>query len=895
MIRMIQISTAKHAQSYFAQDLRGNNYYSQGTVFAPEWGGQLAVRLGLAGAVQAQAFNRLCNNRHPETNEPLTPRTKKTKRTVAYDLNFHPPKSVSLLLELTDDNRLETVFREAVTETLARIEGELQTRVRLNGQKDTRRDTGNACYALFYHHTSRPIDGQPDPHLHIHAIVFNLTHDPVEDRIKAAHFRRSHAELPYYQACFQSALARKVKDLGYNLRTTPQGWEIAGVSDSLIRRFSRRSEQIEAEARKRGLSGAAKDALGARLRDPKIPEQSRTELRIAWRARISAAEYAALEALRDPQPRVHADLREREVLPERADRLLLGEALMYRAIAHHFEREAVVSERRLQTTALRFGHGQIAAEDLPLLSGLGLLIREREGQRLCTTSEAIHTETQILRSVREQKGKHPPLAPHLLPPPDLNEGQAQALNHLLQNRDGIFILEGKAGTGKTSLLKSFREALETTGIPYAAVAPTAEAAREVLRAEGFTEADTLAAFLLQDSSLRGGVLIVDEAGLVGAKTMRDLLQKASDEGFRVLLCGDRGQHGAVERKDILSTLMYETGVVPATLYDIRRQSGSYRAAVQALSQGRMEEGFKRLVQNGCLHEIPDPVEREQAVIASYLHSLKRPESVLLIAPTHAEGDRLTAALRTRLKEEQLLKGRERVLERLVPTNWTEAERKDGLNYEQGMVIELIQNVPGYRKGQRLKVAEVSPQGQVYVWLKEQEGGRPRLLDLSRGQHFKVCRRADTGLQVGDVIRIGQNGKSHEGSRLTTGSLRQVKGFSKAGDPLLDTGVSLPANYGHWSYGWVSTSHAAQGKTCDHVIICQSTGSAEQFYVSVSRGRRQVSIFTEDQEKLQASVLPSVPQLSATDLLRGRSGRKEERLNPVALLEQSLYEDTARIT
>jgi predicted RNA-binding protein with PIN domain len=72
-----------------------------------------------------------------------------------------------------------------------------------------------------------------------------------------------------------------------------------------------------------------------------------------------------------------------------------------------------------------------------------------------------------------------------------------------------------------------------------------------------------------------------------------------------------------------------------------------------------------------------------------------------------------------------------------------------------------------------------------------------------------------------------------------------------------------------------TSHASQGKTTDKIIISQSSlsgkaSSIEQFYVSVSRGRQAVSIYTDDKAELIKAVAQSTQRISATELLEKNS-------------------------
>lgn len=88
-----------------------------------------------------EAFERLCDNLHPETNQPLTVRTR-VERTVGYDFTFSVPKSVSLLYGLTEDADMLEAFREATRETMLEMETEMKTRVRRGGQ-NSNRTTGN--------------------------------------------------------------------------------------------------------------------------------------------------------------------------------------------------------------------------------------------------------------------------------------------------------------------------------------------------------------------------------------------------------------------------------------------------------------------------------------------------------------------------------------------------------------------------------------------------------------------------------------------------------------------------------------------------------------------------------------------------------------------------------
>jgi len=81
MLRITPCVSAAAAKRYFRQALSRGDYYTHpgvllGQEIVGQWGGLAERRLGLHGDVTAEAFERLCDNLHPQTGEKLTPRTK---------------------------------------------------------------------------------------------------------------------------------------------------------------------------------------------------------------------------------------------------------------------------------------------------------------------------------------------------------------------------------------------------------------------------------------------------------------------------------------------------------------------------------------------------------------------------------------------------------------------------------------------------------------------------------------------------------------------------------------------------------------------------------------------------------------------------------------------------
>ncbi len=861
MLRITPQASASAAKNYYSKA----DYYAEGQEITGRWGGKAADKLGLSGTVDQHAFDALCDNLDPATGQQLTQRLKAERR-AGYDFTFDVPKSVSVLYALTEDPAVLEAFRAAVRATMTEIETEMKARVRKGGVAEDRL-TGNLVYAEFVHFTSRPAkeDGLPDPHLHAHAFVPNVTYDPVERIWKAGQFGDLKRDAPYYEAAFHARVAARLTDLGYAVERRGKTWELAGVPSGVVRKFSRRTEEIESLARERGITDPhAKAELGALSRQGKRRELTREQLRLAWDNRLTDGERQALRRVQDRQvaagPRVSA-----------------VDALRH-ATAHVFERQSVVPEKTLLAEALRYGVGSVQVEQVAReMTSQGVVTADYEGRRLATTRAVLQEEAAMLTFARDGKGTRAPLGKpnHAFTREWLNDGQRAAVRHILESPDRVMVIRGAAGVGKTSLMQEAVEAIEQNGKRVYAFAPSAEASRGVLHAEGFARATTVAELLVNkelQQELRGQVLWIDEAGQLGTRDLARVFQLAREQGTRVLLTGDKRQHASVARGDALRLLEEQAGLPVAEVVDIQRQQGAYKAAVGDLARGRVQEGFAKLDELGWVLEVPDQ-ERHARLAADYVEAAVLGKSALVVSPTHAEGAKITAAIRARLRQRGYLGEEEHTFLRLESRDLTEAQRRDAASYQAGDVLQFHQNALGHRRGKRLTVAEDA-----------------RNVPLQHAGRFQVYQATSLRLAAGDTIRVTANGTTKDKKhRLHNGALYQVAGFTKDGDLTLRNGWTIAKDYGHIAPGYVTTSHASQGKTVDRVFIGQGSeslpaASREQLYVSVSRAREKAVIYTDDKTALRQAVARSGERLSATELL-GPQERRGKLLRHVELFQR----------
>lgn len=889
MIRMVQSKASAHAKSYYTDALAKSDYYMEDQELGGEFRGNFAARLGLSGKATKEQFFALCENRNPFTGKPLTPRTK-AERTTGYDINFHCPKSVSILHVLSENDHVLQLFRASVQQTMQIIESDAQTRVRKKGAY-ANRVTGELLWADFVHQTARPVQGYaPDPHLHAHCYVFNMTYDPVEKRVKAGEFRDINRNMPMYQAIFHKVLADRLTEAGYRIRRTETSFEIEGIPQEAINLFSKRTNEIGQVAKEKGITDTKTlDSLGARTRSAKDKGLTMPELKAEWRRQIREAENKSDDIPRGDAPpkAINSPVvrHSMEALPETIS-TLTAQLCVDHALSHGFERASVMPYSKLLQLAVRHGTGtsQVSMTDIKdCLTNDPRLIKIQEKLRIvCTTKEVLAEEKLMVELARQGKGTMRPLFTEV---PKLNaKGEAaEAITHILTTKDMVSIVRGAAGTGKTTLMKEAVEKIKMARKEVIAVAPTAQASRSQLRQEGFTEAETVARLLIDKSmqeKLKGQVLWVDEAGMLGTKDMAALLALAHQQKARLILGGDTRQHSSVVRGDALRILNTVGEIRTAEVSKIYRQKNeAYKAAIEDLSKGNIRDGFDKLDAIGFIREI-DPMKPNEALVDDYVEALKNGKDTLIISPTHKQGAQITDAVRQRLKQTGHIGKKEIAVTTLNNLNLTEAEKNDWRNYRQGQMVHFNQNMKGFRRGSHWTVTDATEIG---IVIKDNEG-RTETLPDDRGNKIDVFRLQEIQLVRGDKIRITREGFDCNKRRLNNGQVFDVISVKKSGDIALRNKISkaeyaIDKNFGHLAHAHCVTSHFSQGKTVDEVFIAQpavtfGATNAKQFYVSVSRARERARVYTDAKDILLAHASELGDRQSALELVSAKDRHRE---------------------
>jgi len=875
---MFTMAKLRDGSTYLANHLSANDYYSEKESVAGIWIGRCAERLGLAArsiGAHDEAFERLRCNRHPLTGRKLTARNG-AGRIAFLDFQCSAPKSVSLLAVTFGDERLRQAHRDAVTVAFGELERFAARRVRGGDAawSEQMAITGNLCAARFEHDASRALDAQ----LHTHLVTANATYDAKADKWFALTEREMVGAIRYAGKVYQNELARGTLAAGYEIEAARndhgvvEGFEIVGVRVEDRAVASKRRAQIEKEiaafTKNHGREPTTREIHGitTQTRGGKLAEITTVEVRRRQRADFSPERANTLDSV------VDTARRRGPVAP-----VTPGEAAaLVQARNHLFERASVQRGHEVLAEALNQNLGGLSLEKVKqaLAEGkatdcVSLKPSELGLHAAYATQEGLTQELSAIAVVNGGRHVCAPLGSRDFQSSErLSDDQRHAVKSLLESTDRVCALRGVAGAGKTVTLQEVQRGLVAANREVFACAPTTSAAA-VLRCEGFSNATTLADFLQNGEAqhgprLLGATVIVDEAGIASTRQGAELCAFVQTQGARLILVGDSRQHSGVEAGDLLSILENHSRLQTYELTDIRRQTArEYRSAVKSMAQGQARAGLEALDRLGWVKE--DGADYVKRAAEHYVESAAAKRDVILVAPTWEEIHRLTDAVRAGLKKRGQL-GESQSATVAEPLAWTKAQAETVANYRPGHLLTLHRPLREAQlpAGTTVEVVSVE-RGEIRV--RDAQGRETGISPRRHATAWTASAPRVIELATGDRVLIRQN---HRAGGLVNGEVltlaaRDAAGMWHAHDAA-GRAKSIPADFRALTHGYAVTSHKAQGRTCDEVIVCAARLDAKATYVAFSRARQQATGYTPDKAAL-FDALPATnrPRQAALDV------------------------------
>jgi conjugative relaxase-like TrwC/TraI family protein len=521
----------------------------------------------------------------------------------AFDVVLRPTKSVSILYGLSDPATGRAVLRAhhaGLAEAVAYLDEHVGAR---RGHGGVQHVDGQGLVAVgFDHRTSR----EGDPLLHTHLVIANRVRGP-DGRWTALDgrdlYRHRLAADAIYRATYQRALSRTL-GVEWTAADRHGNRELQGMPDELVRAFSKRTRQIDAELDRLAADGRertprlVKWAVQA-TRKPKQHEPPDT-LYDRWRAEAAERGHDADSLVREVTGQTPDRDRDRTVSTEVAgplfDRLAGRDGLTEHAST--FTRPEVL-------VALGAGIAGAGRTDLEKLADRFLaeravsLVADRAlEERRWSTPELLAVEQRLVESATGRTEEQTAVVSHeavrdaLAAHSTAGADQQAMVRDLCQGGQGVALVVGRAGTGKTFALGIARHAWQLDGYRLLASAPTGIATMS-LQGEGFEEVATCDR-LLGDLD-RGReqldartVLVIDEAGMVGSRKLTHLLEHANQVGAKAVLVGDDRQLAAIDAGGGFRALRLRLGA--SELVENRRQHQAWeREALELVRSGLVEE------------------------------------------------------------------------------------------------------------------------------------------------------------------------------------------------------------------------------------------------------------------------------------------------------------------
>jgi len=904
---MLDISkplNASQAQTYHKLDYTSStqSYYAQGDSVKGEWQGKLAEPMGVSGEVSALEFSRLTEGQHPVTGEQMVRHriateytnpdgstTKAVAHRAGWDAMFAPTKSVSLTALVGGDDRIREAHRAAVTVALDELER--YTHARLGGNKPAEQ-TSKFLAAKFEHDTARPVDGYAAPQLHTHAVIFNVT-QRADGRTRALQEQPFFESQNFVTGVYQSELMYRLRSLGYEIVPGESGApEIKGYSADYLKASSQRREKIKQEMERRGFSGPEAAEIAARSTREK--KQMLTPAEVLAAHREVAAEHG-----NQPQ-RVVAEARERaRVQQHNPDPIAHAREAVTYARSSLYEREAVLDERALLRDALRRGMGNTTYHDVRSEfearhqrgDFLSVESQRHASSRSFTTPETVAAERANIAFVLSAKNTVEPImsaeaAQQVARSRDfLNDSQRRVIEEVLNSSDRIHGLQGRAGTGKTTVVRSIREGAEKSGYTVEGFAPTSRAAMQ-LREAGI-DAGTLQGFLARKVEVpnerpQPRLYMLDESSLASTKQMRDFLVKLQPQD-RVLVIGDTAQHQGVDAGRPFQQ-MQEAGMRTALLDRIMRQKDpELLKAVEHLSKNETREGIALLQQQGRVSELPDRRERIAAIARDYA---ARPEGTIVVSPDNKSRQEINDAVRLELLHAGKLKGDGRAFQTLSHrSDMTGADRTWAARYNAGDVIQY--NTGSKELGiERSSLATVrAVDAKANLLTVETEQGNTVAYDPRRLRGVNVFREQKREFATGDRIQFTASLKD---LGLANRDLATIQRIDDGQMTVLMDGKSRRMltfdtdKVRQFDHGYAVTSHSSQGLTAERVLAHFDTEGPRGLintrlaYVAVSRASHDAHIYTNDAARLGKRLSADISKTAAIDLLQSTAKNGIER-------------------
>ncbi len=246
-------------------------------------------------------------------------------------------------------------------------------------------------------------------------------------------------------------------------------------------------------------------------------------------------------------------------------------------------------------------------------------LRSTDGQERFTTREMLRVESELLTGAESRRGENQhQVSGHRAEAAikrteaergfSLSGEQRAAVQHLVGGTDGVALVVGVAGAGKTTMLAAARRAWEFAGFEVRGAAIAARAAGGLAEGAGI-RSQTLAALLYEIEGRDGlpparpltarDVVVIDEGSMIGSKQMARIEAAARAAGAKLAIIGDERQLQAIAAGGAFAALRRRVGAAEIAT-STRQNDATHREAVDAIRSGEIGQALDYFHERGLL-------------------------------------------------------------------------------------------------------------------------------------------------------------------------------------------------------------------------------------------------------------------------------------------------------
>lgn len=559
------------------------------------------------------------------------------------------------------------------------------------------------------------------------------------------------------------------------------------------------------------------------------------------------------------------------------------------------------------------------------------------GNRVLVPRVAYEMEKSIIRHIAEGKDAVQPLM--ALTPASvlagLTAGQREATRTVLENTDRFMAIQGYAGVGKTTQFRAVMGALNTLSESVRpqviGLGPTHRAVHEMR--EAGVEARTLASFLSETRQaiqagetpdFRNVLFLTDESSMVGNRDMAELYQLVAAGGGRMVSSGDTAQLQAVSTGQPFRLVQQRSAIDTVVMQEIVRQTPALRPAIESIIAGQVETSLRQVgdvsplqvprqegawVPEKSVMEIRTPKKgQEQDTPAAGEQTLtpeqlslvrtdiieairddwmgRTPEAqqqTLVVAELNADRHAINAAIHAARHEKGDTGAEERTFTVLEPLRVPDNALRAAETFAEYTGAVAMMNERYWT------VAEVNTQDAV-VTLRNADGESVLLSpQQNTAQDISLFTPRELTVSQGDRVRFT---RSDTDRGYVANSLWEVAGFTDDGairfrqgelEKIVDPQAMTEDR--HIDLAYALTVYGVQGASERFAIALTGTeggrkrmASLESTYVTLSRAKEHVQVYTDNLEDWQQQVRQSDGGKTAHDLLHEKSDRESDTGN-----------------